>query len=167
MASITTRNDRFCVIYSYVDDKGNRRQKWETFQTLQEAKARKAEIEYSQQLGTFTIPNCTTVSELLSEYVSLYGKTKWSISAYTANTALIANYIEPYLGNQKIREVTARSLEKYYQTLLKTPAVHKMTDRKSNKTNASLIDVKSLMGKVEIFRGERKRLGESHSSLCH
>ena len=31
----------------------------------------------------------------------------------------------------------------------------------------SLIDVKSLMGKVEIFRGERKRLGESHSSLCH
>lgn len=74
MASITTRNDRFCVIYPYVDDKGNRRQKWETFQTLQEAKARKAEIEYSQQLGTFTIPNCTTVSELLSEYVSLYGK---------------------------------------------------------------------------------------------
>ena len=66
MASITTRNDRFCVIYPYVDDKGNRRQKWETFQTLQEAKARKAEIEYSQQLGTFTIPNCTTVSELLS-----------------------------------------------------------------------------------------------------
>lgn len=37
---ITTRNDRFCVIYPYVDDKGNRRQKWETFQTLQEAKAR-------------------------------------------------------------------------------------------------------------------------------
>ena len=28
MASITTRNDRFCVIYSYVDDKGNRRQKF-------------------------------------------------------------------------------------------------------------------------------------------
>lgn len=138
MASITTRNDRFCVIYSYVDDKGNRRQKWETFQTLQEAKARKAEIEYSQQLGTFTIPNCTTVSELLSEYVSLYGKTKWSISAYTANTALIAHYIEPYLGNQKIREITARSLEKYYQTLLKTPAVHKMTDRKSKKTNATV-----------------------------
>ena len=138
MASITTRNDRFCVIYSYVDDKGNRRQKWETFQTLQEAKARKAEIEYSQQLGTFTIPNCTTVSELLSEYVSLYGKTKWSISAYTANTALIAHYIEPYLGNQKIREITARSLEKYYQTLLKTPAVHKLTDRKSKKTNATV-----------------------------
>lgn len=135
MASITTRNDRFCVIYPYVDDKGNRRQKWETFQTLQEAKARKAEIEYSQQLGTFTIPNCTTVSELLSEYVSLYGKTKWSISAYTANTALIAHYIEPHLGNMKLREITARSLEKYYQTLLKTPAVHKMTDRKSKKTN--------------------------------
>ena len=81
MASIISRNNRFYVICSYMDDQGKRKQKWETFKTLPEAKERKAQIEYSQQLGTFTIPSCTTLSDLLSEYVSLYGKAKWSISA--------------------------------------------------------------------------------------
>ena len=97
MASIISRNNRYCVVYSYVDEQGNRKQKWQTFKTLPEAKARKTEIEYNQQLGAFTIPNCTTVSELLTEYVSLYGKAKWSISAYTSNMSLIRHYIEPLL----------------------------------------------------------------------
>ena len=138
MASIISRNNRYCVVYSYVDEQGNRQQKWQTFKTLPEAKARKTEIEYNQQLGAFTIPNCTTVSELLTEYVSLYGKAKWSISAYTSNMSLIRHYIEPLLGSVKLKEITARTLEKYYQTLRKTPAVPKMTDRK-NKKSSSLV----------------------------
>mgnify|MGYP000540249905 CR=1 FL=1 len=138
MASIISRNNRYCVVYSYVDEQGNRKQKWQTFKTLPEAKARKTEIEYNQQLGTFTIPNSATVSELLTEYVSLYGKTKWSISAYTSNMSLIRHYIEPLLGSVKLKESTVRTLEKYYQTLLKTPAVPKMTNRK-NKKSSSLV----------------------------
>ena len=138
MASIISRNNRYCVVYSYVDEQGNRKQKWQTFKTLPEAKARKTEIEYNQQLGAFTIPNCTTVSELLTEYVSLYGKAKWSISAYTSNMSLIRHYIEPLLGSVNLKEITARTLEKYYQTLLKTPAVPKMTNRK-NKKSSSLV----------------------------
>ena len=66
MASIISRNNRFYVIYSYMDEQGKRKQKWETFKTLPEAKERKAQIEYSQQLGTFTIPSCTTLSDLHS-----------------------------------------------------------------------------------------------------
>ena len=138
MASIISRNNRFYVICSYMDDQGKRKQKWETFKTLPEAKERKAQIEYSQQLGTFTIPSCTTLSDLLSEYVSLYGKAKWSISAYSSNTSLIKRYIEPYLGNIKLKEITARSLEKYYQTLLKAPATRRMTDRKNKKLTTTV-----------------------------
>ena len=41
MASIISRNNRYCVVYSYVDEQGNRKQKWQTFKTLPEAKARK------------------------------------------------------------------------------------------------------------------------------
>lgn len=74
MASVISRKDKFCVVYSYFDKDGKRRQKWETFKTLTEANTRKSEIEYSQRLGNFAIPNCTTVSDLMSEYVSLYGK---------------------------------------------------------------------------------------------
>ena len=72
MASVISRNDKFCVVYSYCDKDGKRRQKWETFKTLGEANTRRIEIEYSQQVGNFVIPNCTTVSELMKEYVSLY-----------------------------------------------------------------------------------------------
>ncbi len=68
MASVISRNNKFCVVYSYFDKDGKRRQKWETFKTLAEANTRKIEIEYSQQVGNFVIPNCTTVSELMKEY---------------------------------------------------------------------------------------------------
>ena len=34
MASVISRNDKFCVVYSYFDKDGKRRQKWETFKTL-------------------------------------------------------------------------------------------------------------------------------------
>lgn len=130
MATIVTRNNRFCVVYSYFDKEGVRRQKWETFKTMSEANTRKTEIEYTQQLGTFVIPKCSTVSELMTEYVSLYGKTKWSPSAYTSNTGLINHYIEPYLGKLKLSEVTSHTLEKYYQKLLTTPAVPAICVRK-------------------------------------
>ena len=40
MASIISRNNRYCVVYSYVDEQGNRKQKWQTFKTLPEAKAK-------------------------------------------------------------------------------------------------------------------------------
>lgn len=133
MASIISKNDRFIVICSYRDDNGTRHQKWETFKTLAEAKARKVEIEYNEQQGIFTIPCCTTLEELLSEYVDLYGKTKWSMSAYSCNTGLIKHYIVPIIGHLKIKEITSRTLEKYYKELLKTPAVPLMTEKKHKK----------------------------------
>ena len=68
MASIVKRKKKYSVVYTYTDENGNKRQKWETFKTLAEANTRKIEIEYSQQVGNFVIPNCTTVSELMKEY---------------------------------------------------------------------------------------------------
>lgn len=134
MASIVVRGEKkICVVTSYVDEAGKRRQKWETFQTMSEAKHRKTEIEYQQQLGEFQIPNCKTMGDLLKEYVHLYGKITWSPSAYTSNTGLINNYILPALGNMSILEVTPRVLERYYQDLLKTPAVARATDRAGKK----------------------------------
>ena len=49
MASIVKRKNRYAVVYNYKDDKGNTRQKWETFDTNAEAKKRKIQIEYQQQ----------------------------------------------------------------------------------------------------------------------
>lgn len=130
MASIVKRNGRFCVVYAVENSDGKRKQKWETFEKLDEAKARKSEIEYTQSIGEFRIPVCGTLSELLNEYVNLYGKTKWSLSVYQSNTAMIRHYIVPFLGKMKLIEITSRTLEKYYQKLLVTPAVAQMCQKK-------------------------------------
>ena len=124
MASIVKRRGRFCVVYLYTDAKGNRKQKWETFKTQAEAKARQKEIEYKEQIGTFVIPQCSTLDDLLKEYVALYGKNTWAMSTYSSNVGLIKNYISPFIGNMKLKELTPRVLEKYYQQLLKTKPVN-------------------------------------------
>ena len=44
MASIVKRKKKFSVVYTYIDENGNKRQRWETFETNAEAKKRKAVI---------------------------------------------------------------------------------------------------------------------------
>ena len=61
MASIRERNGKFNVIYNYKDDSGKRRQKWETYDTKAEAKKRKREIEYKQEMGALVVRKCNTV----------------------------------------------------------------------------------------------------------
>ena len=50
------------------------------------------------------------------------GKSKWALSTYQANTALIANYITPLIGSMKLQDITTRVIEGYYQRLLKYEA---------------------------------------------
>lgn len=101
MASIRERKGKFNVIYNYKDDSGKRKQKWETYDTKAEAKKRKREIEYKQEMGSLVVRKCNTLSDLLTEYVSLYGKEKWALSTYEGNVSLIRNYIEPMIGTGK------------------------------------------------------------------
>lgn len=123
MATIKHRNDSFVVIYNCHDEDGNKRQKWETFKTLQDAKKRKAEIEYMDSVGKLTVPKCRTLNQLLDEYIELYGRKKWAISTFGSNVALIDHYIRPIMGETQLSEITPRILERYYDTLLKTKAV--------------------------------------------
>lgn len=48
MASIVKRKKKYSVVYTYTDENGNKRQKWETFETNAEAKKRKLQVEYEQ-----------------------------------------------------------------------------------------------------------------------
>lgn len=134
MASIIERKGKYCVVYPFDTETGERKQKWEIFKTLSEAKRRKAEVEYRQELGNLVVPKCKTLNELLNEYVSLYGKSVWSMAIHASNTGLIRNYISPMLGEMPLNEITARVLEKYYATLLTTKAVARITDSPYKKT---------------------------------
>jgi len=131
MASIVKRKNRFSVVYTFEDENGVKRQKWETFATNAEAKKRKIQIEYEQETGNFIIPSAKTVSDLLEEYTAIYGVNTWAMSTYEARRSLIFNYINPMLGDLKLEDVTPRVMDKYYQSLL-TVKTRVINNRKPN-----------------------------------
>ena len=58
-------------------EKTKRAPRTKSITTLKEAEKRKKEIEYKQSLGTFVVPKCTRVKELIKEYVRIYGHNEW------------------------------------------------------------------------------------------
>ena len=123
MASIVKRKKKYSVVYTYTDENGNKRQKWETFDTNAEAKKRKLQVEYEQESGTFIPPSAKTVNDLLEEYMSIYGVNTWAMSTYESRKSLIANYIRPLIGDMKLEDVSPRIMDKYYRDLLTVKAV--------------------------------------------
>lgn len=122
MASIVKRKNRYSVVYAYTDENGVKKQKWETFLTNAEAKKRKLQVEYEQETGNFIVPTAKTVSDLLEEYMSIYGVNTWAMSTYEARRSLIFNYINPLIGDLKLDEITPRTMDKFYQSLLTVKA---------------------------------------------
>lgn len=45
---------------------------------------------------------------------------------YDSQTALIANYINPIIGDMEVQDITTRVVDKYIQTLQKTPSVSRI-----------------------------------------
>lgn len=122
MASIVKRNNKFSVVYSFRDESGKRRQKWETFLSQEEANRRKAQVESLRSAGEYFEPGAKTVRELLKDYVSIYGVNKWSVSTYKSRKGLIDNYINPLIGDVRLDDLTPRMMDKYYQSLLAVKA---------------------------------------------
>lgn len=144
MASITKRKSKFAVVYWYLNDKENRKQKWETCETKKDAKARKAFIEYYQETNGLVLvplseqyasereqarkdlenPNSdVTLREFLEVFVNIYGVSKWSATTFSSKQSAIKNYINPIIGDWKLNEITTKSLSKYYNDLLSIPEV--------------------------------------------
>ena len=114
MASIVKRKNKWAGVYTVTDDKGNKRQNWETFGTNADAKKRKAQVEHELSEGTFIAPSATTIHDLLDEYVSVYGINTWAASTYRSKRSLI--------GDVRLDSVNTRMMNLYYQKLLKVKA---------------------------------------------
>lgn len=123
MASIVKRRKKFSVVYRYTDAKGVERQRWETFNTNMEARKRKSEIESEQEHGVFTVTDTRTISELMDEYITVYGINTWALSTYESRVALISNYIKPLIGDMKLSDATPRMMDNFYRELLKVKSV--------------------------------------------
>ncbi len=152
MASIIERKGHYCVVYNFFDENGRKKQKWETYKSAADAKRRKKEVEYRQEIGSFVVPQCKTLEELLREYVSLYGKNTWAISTYQSNVGLIDNYIIPIIGHLKLNELTTRVIEKYYQQLLRTKAVPKSYFGTKSKEKTGFVTASTVKEVNKILR---------------
>ena len=141
MASIKKRNNSFSVIYTV-----NKKQIWETYKTHEEAQRRKLEIEYKKSNGTFVPPNPRTVNEFLEEYVNNYGKTKWSFSTHSHNSALINNYIIPNIGKMRLKDCTTRNMDFFFANLKTKNAVQQKGRHNSELiTDRTIYDIHSIL----------------------
>lgn len=105
MASITKRGKSYCVVYTYVNEFGETKQKWESFKTSKEAKRRKQTVEFEQMTGAFVAPREQTVEEFMDDFVRLYGEQRWSLGMYTSTVATIRNYVNPIIGKKPIQSI--------------------------------------------------------------
>lgn len=111
----------------------------ECFDTEEQANLRIAQIQLQKKLGTLTPPShlldpdkdhslyreTMTVSQLMSEYVKLYGLSHWSVDTLSCNRHRIDDYIIPYIGDVPIKSLTTHRLEQFYLMLQAEPAVRR------------------------------------------
>ena len=65
MASIVKRGKSFCVVYYYITHDGIRKQKWESYKSLSEAKKRQREVEYKKEFNTLIVSTSLTLNKFI------------------------------------------------------------------------------------------------------
>ena len=147
MASIIKRKKNYSIVYTYVDETGETKQKWETRTSYQEALKRKAEIESQKSSNSFLPPTNQNIAEVLSDFVPSTAKSGGGVSMYDSQNSLIANYINPIIGDMKVQTSPRGVVDKYIQTLQKTPAVNTRTHHAKTEfvTNATIEKIIKLL----------------------
>ena len=127
---------------------------YERFETLEEANLRIAAIEYDRTHDQLRPPTkftkkkeagvihkkYITVSELMDEYVQIYGLNHWSESTLSCNLHRIRDYIKPYIGGVYIQDLTTYDLDAYYSSLLDQPAVVMKGHKEQHEISPSVIN---------------------------
>ena len=67
---------------------------------------------------------------------------------YDSQTALIANYINPIIGDMEVQAITPRVVDKYIQTLQKTPCV----STKTRKARAEFVSNQTIEKIIKLLR---------------
>ena len=121
VASIVKRGNSYSLIYmTTVQDQ--RKQKWETFHSLNEAEQRKKILELCQRTKAWKRgKHIDTVENLMERHILLYGQIKWSLSTFQMNCGLIRNYILPQFGMIRLHELSPHVVAELYWDILRQP----------------------------------------------
>ena len=87
MAAIKQRKTKYSVIYWYVNEQGERKQKWDTVDTIGEAKSRKVFVEfYQEKYGQAIVPNEETYFQRVADERQKRGKKAEPMSTIAARS---------------------------------------------------------------------------------
>lgn len=121
MAAIVQRGNSYSLVYM-TTVQGERKQKWETYHTRNEAERRKRVLELQSGRTRIKSAQCAeTVHELMGLYVSRYGVVRWSLSTFQSNQSLIQNYILPLFGSIRLNELSPYMVAELYRDFLEQP----------------------------------------------
>jgi len=121
----------------------------ETFDCIEEANVRLAELELDKKKGELKPPfslvkqkdkRNTLFSDFLDIYVRDYGLSKWKDSYLTISKHRIEHYIKPYIGHMRIRDLDAGILTGYYASLPSLYAVQLEGHRTQRKIGLSVVE---------------------------
>ncbi|WP_283675180.1 tyrosine-type recombinase/integrase [Butyricicoccus sp. Marseille-Q5471] len=121
MASIVKRNKSYAVVYTDTTNE-KKRQKWETYYSLEEAQQRKELLELCSHTRTEVHRQCVqTVEQFFVQYVEPYGVSHWSLSTYQANCSLIRRFLIPTIGMMRLEELSPRVVAQLYRRFAQLP----------------------------------------------
>lgn len=76
------------------------------------------------------------------------GRKNGACLCMNSQTALIANYINPIIGDMEVQDITTRVVDKYIQTLQKTPSV----SRKNRKARTEFVTNSTIEKIIKLLR---------------
>ena len=117
MATIRKRKDKYVVIYDYINEKGVRKQKWETCESKADASRRAKEVEYEKSRNNLIAPNNQTVAEFLAEWAPIQAKKCWQYKTYMTNMQMIEMHINPLIGKVKMQKLTPKHIDVMFMEL--------------------------------------------------
>ncbi len=146
MASIIKRGKTYSVVY-YEGEGKEKHQIWESGLSYNAAKSRKAQLEYEEAQNIHVDRTDITVKDFLLEFLVKYGEKKWVASTYDGNMGLLENYVYPYLGDKKLRNIRTKSVDDYYHFLLfeAEPAVNVGKPKREHITASTIHDIHKVL----------------------
>ena len=119
MAAIKQRKTKYSVIYWYVNEQGERKQKWDTVDTVSEAKSRKVFVEfYQERYGQVIVPNEETYFQRVADEKAKTGKEDGADSQKTTDPEKRGNAAKGRYHFQRVPKAlceSVRNVEMVYE----------------------------------------------------
>ena len=143
---VTQHGNKYRIAYRVV---GYDKPFKETFDSIEEANVRLAELEFDKKKGELKPPvslvrnkdkRNTLFSDFLDIYVRDYGLSKWKDSYLTITKHRIEHYIKPFIGHLRVRDIDSGALTEFYASLPALYAVQLDGHKEQKKIGLSVVE---------------------------